>query len=239
MIRVRIIGRSVVAAALLASVAALPGQTTPAPADRIAELSKQVLADPTNAPACEQLAALREDRARQRQASLQALADGLTAYLAGRTPMAAPLLREAGKSPYVRQVAENSLGRRLDDLVVGANGAAGRCDACGDTGRADCPATGCYATGQTICQECSGRGIINRAARVTRCPVCRGDGTVVCTKCQGSGTVACTECGGVRAVGLTARQVVAARRTIAVASYLHARGADLFTRDALTTSQRP
>lgn len=228
------------AASLLA--ASLGGQTT-RPDDlaaRTKTLSRQVLADPLDSAGADRLAEMHRQQEQLRLDALAALSQGLQSYLEGQASNAANRLAVARDVPYVASLANANLTRSLDDIIAACDRKidSALCGTCGDTRRADCTASGCYASGRVPCFECRGTGRVQRAARVDRCPICSGRGSVDCKSCGGNGTLLCPDCAGGRAGGVGPAESRGIRKVIAMSDYLRSGGADLVSRDALAPSPR-
>ena len=219
---------------------------------RARALARKVLADPLDAAARDELAALRRTQRQRDLAGFRALAQGLRAYLDAGAEFAAPALAKAvGSARAVSLTA--SLPRPLGKLLPGPASApaeAGKlCRKCGNTGWADCTAARCNASGMVPCSACRGLGVIRIERAVPRAPVyrlcgeCGGTGVVRCPQCNGSGVVPCTACrsharasrGNRAADPAEARKI---REVICKARRLGRGRIDLYTRDALKPSPK-
>jgi len=250
---------AVVAAAIAAETqpAAPAGEAAAGPEidARAAALARKALADPLDAGAREKLAGLRRAQKRRDAAAYQALAQGLKAYIQAGPDMAAPALRKAAASPRAASLTQGlskPLGKVLAEL--GPSGLPGAqktkiCRKCGGTGRADCTASRCYASGMVPCTKCSGSGVIRverpfpRPHEYALCPDCAGAGVVPCPVCGGVGTVPCPACKG-KAAGdwsgrhLTAEETRRIREVICKAGRLARGEIDLYTAGALKPSPK-
>jgi hypothetical protein len=222
---------------------------------RAAALAGKVLADPLDAAAREKLAGLRRAQERRDAAAYQALAQGLKAYIQAGPDMAAPALRKAAASARAASLTQGlskPLGKILAEL--GPSGLPGPektgiCRKCGGTGRADCTASRCHASGMVPCTKCTGSGIIRverpfpQPHEYALCPDCVGAGVVPCPVCSGAGTVPCPACKG-KAAGdwsgqhLTPEETRRIREVICKAGRLARGEIDLYTSGALKPSPK-
>ena len=247
------------AAALLAAGGVLGAQPASQPAaeagptlnQKAALLAKAVLADPMDAPAREQLEALRAEQRRARSTAFGMLAQGLRAYLEAGPGLAGTMLRQAASSAQAASLAK-PLGKGMGQLLAaGAAPDPGRakpCAKCGGTGLVDCAAHRCYASGWVPCGTCKGRGVLQaKAPALGRivfyiCRDCAGTGVTRCDDCTGHGTVACKACnrqpGRWAGHHLTGNKASAIEKVVCKARWLHRGGIDLYTDGALKPSPK-
>ena len=163
-------------------------QTASETTNKITELSQILLANPLDADAASQLKKLRSQQTAVRRQSLNALAQGLNAWLNQQFNVAAEHLQTASQSAYVRDLTQKYMGRSIGSISEQCQNNLHEeyCPQCGNTSLADCK--GCYATGQQKCRTCRGQGKIrvNGSSEFTTCPNCRGLGTQTCSHCQGN-----------------------------------------------------
>jgi hypothetical protein len=219
-------------------------------------LAREVLADPLNVAAREELRRIRQEQDRHLRLAYTALADGLKTYLDAGAVLAAGPLEQAARSPRAVSLAA-SLPRPLPALLAEAQAAgdaerAARkklCARCGGTGQADCGAHRCYASGKVPCPRCNGAGAIRKMLPGLQgyvyilCSDCGGLGVVPCQECGGTGTVPCPLCakqpdgaGGQPPVPYEEARAI--RQVICKARKLSRGGIDLYTDGALRCSPK-
>ncbi|MGB2822152.1 MAG: hypothetical protein WBF17_14305, partial [Phycisphaerae bacterium] len=222
---------------------------------RAAALAGKVLADPLDAAAREELVRLRASQRRRDAAACRALAQGLAAYLDAGPQLAAPALRKAAGSAKAASLTR-SLAKPLDKIVAALEdagsplpGKAKTCRKCGDTGRADCWAYRCNASGMVPCTKCTGSGVVSverpfpQAPGYALCPDCAGAGVIGCSACGGTGTVSCPACKSRPAANwsrehIAPEEVRRIRQVICKARRLGRGEIDLYTAGALKPSPK-
>lgn len=222
---------------------------------QVAALAKRVLADPLDASVRDRLAELRRRQRVRDRAAYQALAQGLKALLEGGPELASPALRKAATSPRASALTEalpSPLERILKELDE-AQSQPGRpkiCQKCGNTGQADCHASGCYGSGMTNCPKCKGAGVVRPVAPGLKVPLdlqlcedCGGTGSIRCENCGGAGWVRCTACNsrpadGSRPWGVAHAEAQKIREVIARARRLARGEIDVYGPEALKSSPK-
>jgi len=211
----------------------------------IRALSDKVLADPGDAAAVQKLAKLRPEQAETRREALRSLEVGLEAYLSGEFAVAAQELKKAARSPEAVYLADKLLLSPVREIVADSEKRSAKssdvCSACGGSGWADCPGSGCYSSGVTPCATCRGLGRGRKTGRP--CPGCGGGGEVTCPKCLGAGLVRCPTCrggetGGAERTWVGSNAAEAIKKVISMARYLRGGGPDLFSPGALEPSPK-
>jgi len=258
--RLALFGAVIVALAVLCAPARA---AAPAGLDqRIAALSTKVIADPLDAAAVQQLTALRAEQAKERREGLDALVNGLEAYLAKDYGKAATHLAKAAAASGVADIANVALLTSLDDVLKdcrtrrpSASATASRpkvCPICGGSGEADCPK--CSGAGWLLCKACKGKGTTKQVRNFgTRsstynapCTRCTGRGEFQCPTCGGKGVVDC-KCKGKQPdatapsgpAALQSNAAEAIRKTIEMAKHLRDGGLDLYSPRAFEPSPKP
>ena len=220
--------------------------------NEISLLAKKLLDDPLDAAAAERLGQLRQQQEQARNAALGALVKGLQAYVQHRLDEAGQELAKAAQASDVVTLADSvlqtSLSRVIEECRREPKSPSGPtaqevCPRCGNTGWADCPA--CYGSGVLLCPNCGGNGKFSRSGGICSNRKCRRTGALACEKCGGKGLVPCEKCGRTSATVvskgtafLTADQVAAIMKAIAMARNCRGGGIDLDSPAALRTSPK-
>jgi len=155
---------------------------------QILGLCDKVLKNSGDRKALSELEKLRQQYEAQRREALDALAEGLGAYISGAATEAHRELKKAMESSCVVEMANKTLLESLDKIAEKCKPSK-ICNKCGNTGWADCPAKGCDGVGVVKCRNCRGTGSTGRRAPLKNKPYYNDIDR--CYKCNGSGSVEC------------------------------------------------